>query len=125
MKCVAERISGGGPPWTHEAGGRPRGWARPPPSWQGGCPPVCTQFHKSSNILEKIIFNFQGIWRTFIFEVFLYCTDIQITDRKLFIFTLFQLNNRKYRKGTESCASSFIHLMLIKRNPLTRLIKSC
>ena len=21
MKCVAERISGGGPPWAHEAGG--------------------------------------------------------------------------------------------------------
>jgi len=102
------------------------GWARPPPLWQGGCPPlVCSLFHKFSNILEKILFNFQGIWRTFIFEVFLYCTDNQITDRKLFIFTLFQLNNRKYREGTEGCASSFIHLMLIKRNPLTRLIKSC
>ena len=25
MKCVAERISGGGPPWAHEAGGVPRG----------------------------------------------------------------------------------------------------
>ena len=88
-------------------------------------PPMCSLFHKSSNILEKIIFNFQGIWRTFIFGVFLYCTDNQIKDRKLYIFTLFQLNNRKYREGTEGCASSFIHLMLIKRNPLTRLIKSC
>ena len=37
------------------------------------------------NIPEKIIFKFQGIWRTFIFEVFLYCTDNQITDRKIFI----------------------------------------
>ena len=88
-------------------------------------PLVCSLFHKSSNILEKIIFNFQGIWRIFIFEVFLYYTDNQITDRKLFIFTLFQLNNRKYREGTKGCASSFIHLMLIKRNPLTRLIRSC
>ena len=88
-------------------------------------PPVCSLFHKSSNILEKIIFNFQGIWRTFIFEVFLYWTDNQITDRKLFIFTLFQLNNRKYREGTEGCASSFIHLVIIKMNPLTWLIKSC
>ena len=23
--CVGERISGGGPPWAHEAGGAPRG----------------------------------------------------------------------------------------------------
>ena len=58
-------------------------------------PVVCSQFHKSSNILEKIIFNFQGIWRTFIFEVFLYCTDNQITDRQIFIFILFNINNRK------------------------------
>ena len=30
MKCVGAGISGGGPPWAHEAG------ARPPPSWAGG-----------------------------------------------------------------------------------------
>ena len=72
------------------------GRAHPPLSSAGGWPPLmCSQFHKSSNILEKIIFNFQGIWRPFIFKVFLYCTNNQITDRKLFIFTLFQLNNRK------------------------------
>ena len=127
MKCVSERIIGGGPPWAHKAGGAPyRGVGVPSTlvaRWLA--PLVCSLFHKSSNILEKIIFNFQGIWRTFIFEVFLYCTDNQITDRKLFIFTSFQLNNRKYREGIEGCASSFIHLMLIKRNPLTRLIKSC
>ena len=44
---------------------------------------------------KKIIFKFQGIWRTFIFGVFLYCTDNQITDRKIFIFILFNINNRK------------------------------
>ena len=33
-------ISGGGPPWAHEAGERALGgWARPSPSWQGGWPP--------------------------------------------------------------------------------------
>ena len=52
-------------------------------------PLVCSLFHESSNILEKIIFKFQGIWRTFIFEVFLYCTDNQIADKKyLFLFYL-------------------------------------
>ena len=111
---------------AHEAGGRALGGGRAlHPRGNAVGPLVSSLFHKSSNILEKIIFNFQGIWKTFIFEVFLYCADNQITDRKLFIFTLFQLNNRKYREGTEGCASSFIHLMLVKRNPLTRLIKSC
>ena len=28
-------ISGGGPPWAHEAGGAPYRGARPPPSWPG------------------------------------------------------------------------------------------
>ena len=58
-------------------------------------PLVCSLFHKSSNILEKIICNFQGIWRTLIFEVSLYCTDKQITDRKIFISILFNINNKK------------------------------
>ena len=41
------------------------------------------------NILEKIIFKFLGIWRTFIFKVFLYCTDNQITEEEnLFLFYL-------------------------------------
>ena len=36
-KCMGERISGGGPSWDHEAGGRAQGGrARPPPSWAGG-----------------------------------------------------------------------------------------
>ena len=89
-ECMGERISGGGPPWAHEAGGAPSTLVG---RWL--TPLVCSQFHKSSNILEKIIFNFQGIWRTFIFEVFLYCTDNKITDRKIFIFILFNINNRK------------------------------
>ena len=28
MKCVGAGISGGGPPWAHEAGGAPRGVGR-------------------------------------------------------------------------------------------------
>ena len=35
-ECVGAGINGGGPPWAHEAGGRPGGRARPPPSWAGG-----------------------------------------------------------------------------------------
>ena len=36
-ECVGAGISGGGPPWAHEVGGRALGGrARPPPSWVGG-----------------------------------------------------------------------------------------
>ena len=36
-ESVGERISGGGPPWAHEARGHAQeGRARPPPSWAGG-----------------------------------------------------------------------------------------
>ena len=89
-KCVGARISGGEPPWAHEAGGAP--WTLVSRCW---LPLMCSQCYIFSNIPEKIILNFQGIWRTFIFEVFLYCTDNQITDRKIFIFILFNINNRK------------------------------
>ena len=38
-------------------------------------PLLCSKCQIFSNIPEKIILNWQGIWRTFIFRVFLYCTD--------------------------------------------------
>ena len=41
-KCVGAGISGGEPPWAHEAGGRAwGGWARPGPSWPYGGPLWC------------------------------------------------------------------------------------
>ena len=41
-ECMGAGISGGEPPWAHEAGGRALGSrAHPPPSWQGGWPPWC------------------------------------------------------------------------------------
>ena len=57
--------------------------------------------------------------------IFLYYMDKPGNRQKNTNFTLILLINRKYKEGTEGCASSFIHLMLIKKNPLTRLIKSC
>ena len=85
-------------------GARPRGVGAPSTLVERWLAPLmCSLFHKSSNILEKIIFNFQGIWRTFIFEVFLYCTDNQLTNRKIFVFILININNRK-KWGTEGCS---------------------
>ena len=49
-------------------------------------PLVCSQYQIFSNILEKIILNFQGIWRIFIFGVFFIAWIIQKTDRKYFFF---------------------------------------
>ena len=89
-KRMGAGISGGGPPWAHEAGAAPSTLVA---RWLA--PLVGSLHHKSSNILEKIIFNFQGIWRIFIFEVFLYYTGNQITNRKIFILILFNVNNRK------------------------------
>ena len=88
-ECVVAGISGGEPPWAHEAGRAldPRG--------QVLAPLLCSQCQIFSNIPEKSIFKFQGIWRTFIFGVFLYCTDKSENRQKNTIFTLFQLNNRK------------------------------
>ena len=81
--CVRQRkkmgvgISGGGPPWAHEAGGAPRGGrARPPPSWPGGSSLRGDFCIVNSQIFpKKIILNWHGILRTFIFGIFLYCTD--------------------------------------------------
>ena len=89
-------ISEGEPPWAHEAGGAPRGVGAP---WTlvPRCllPLLCSQCQIFSNIPDKIILNWQGIWRTFIFGVFLYCTDNSENRQENTIFTLFQLNNRK------------------------------
>lgn len=87
-KCVGAGISGGEPPWAHEAGGAPcRGGRALDPRDQVLAPLLCSQCQIISNIPEKIIFQFQGIWRTFIFGVFLYCTDNSENRQENTIFT--------------------------------------
>ena len=61
---------GVGAPWTLMA----RWWL----------PLLCSRCQIFSNILEKIIFHFRGIWRTFIFGVFFIARIIQKTDRKYY-----------------------------------------
>ena len=89
-ECAVAGISGGEPPWAHEARGRaldPRG--------QVLAPPAVFSVPDILKYSRKILFKFQGVRRTFIFGVFLYCTDNQTADRKIFIFILFNINNRK------------------------------
>ena len=78
-KRMGAGISRGGPPWAHEVAGAPSTLVA---RWLA--PLVCSLFHKSSHILEKIIFNFQGIWRTFIFGVFFIALIIQKTDKNYY-----------------------------------------
>ena len=71
-KWMGAGISGGDPHGTHKTGGRAQGVGRAlHPCGKVVGPLVCSLFHKSSNILEQIIFKFQDIWRTFIFGAFL------------------------------------------------------
>ena len=69
-------ISGGEPPWAHEAGGRaldPRG--------QVFDPPAVISVPKILKYSIKIILNLQGMWSTFIFVIFFIVRIIQKTNR--------------------------------------------
>ena len=69
---MGARISGGGPPWAHEVGGAPSKSGRAVDSHgQVLAAPVVFSVPNILKYSRKIIFNFQGIWRTFIFEIFL------------------------------------------------------
>ena len=82
MKCVGAGISGGGHHGPMRKGACLGGGRALDPRGQVLAPLLCSQCQIFSNIPEKIILNWQGIWRTFIFGVFLYCTDNSKTDRK-------------------------------------------
>ena len=85
MECVGAGISGGGPPWAHEAGGAPRGSGRAlDPRGHMVDPLVCSQCQIFLNILQKIICHFWDIWRPFIFGVFFIARIIQKTDREYY-----------------------------------------
>ena len=73
-----------GPPGAHEVGGAPRGRARPGPSWPGAGSPDVFSVPDILKYSRKIIFNFQGIWRTFIFVVFFIARIIQKTNKKYY-----------------------------------------
>ena len=96
MECVGAGISGGGSPWAHEEGGTPcRGGRAVDPRGQVLAPPAVFSVPDILKYSKKIILHFHGIWRTFIFGVFLYFTDKSENRQENTNFTLFQLNNRK------------------------------
>ena len=65
---------------------------------------------------------FSGHLENFYFRSIFYCTDNSENRRKI-LFLLYLTESK--RRVQKVVLSNFIHLMLIKRNPLTRLIRSC
>ena len=64
-------ISGGGPHGAHEAGGAPRGWERPVPSWPNDGPPGVFSVPDILKYSTKNHISFSGHLGTFILGVFL------------------------------------------------------
>jgi hypothetical protein len=89
------------------------------------CTPLgCVQCQKFLNILEKIILNFQGILRTFIFRPFFYCTE-NSKNRIIMAFYFILLKITESKRWVQKVVlTKFIDHMPLKKNPLIRLIKS-
>ena len=63
------------------------GRARPPPSWPGGSSLRGDFCIVNSQIFpKKIILNWHGILRTFIFGIFLYCMDKSGNRQKILFY---------------------------------------
>ena len=89
MECVGAGISGGEPPWARKAGGAPcRGVRALDPRGQVLAPPAVFSVPDILKYSRKIIFQFQGIWRTFSFGVFFIARVIQKTDRKYYFYII-------------------------------------
>ena len=67
-------------------GARPGGGRALHPRGQVVAPLVCSQCQIFLNILQKIIFHYRDIWRTFIFGVFFIARIIQKTDKKYYFY---------------------------------------
>ena len=99
MECVGAGINGGGHRGPTRQGGGPSKSARAlDPRGQVPVPPNVFSVPKILKYSIKIILNLQGIWSTFIFGIFFYCTD-NSENRHIILFLLYLL-----KEGTEGCA---------------------
>ena len=89
MECVGAGISGGEPPWAHEAGGRAQGVGVP---WTlaARCllPLLCSQCQIFSNIPEKNHISILGHLENFYFRGIFYCMD-NSENRQKILFLLY------------------------------------
>ena len=80
MECVGAGISGGGPPWAHEAG------ARPGPTWPCACPPAVFSVPKIPKYSIKNHTKFAGHLENFYFRDIFYCMDNSKNRQKILLF---------------------------------------
>ena len=85
--CVGAGISGGGPPWAHEAGGAPKGVGRAlHPRGQVDAP-CCVLSARYSQIFQKKSYlNFRAFGELLFSGYFYIARIIQITDRKYYFY---------------------------------------
>ena len=75
-KCVGAGISGGGPPWDHEAGGHAQGVERAlHPRGQVDDPPAVFLVPNILKYSRKNHISFSGHLENFYFQGIFYCTD--------------------------------------------------
>ena len=76
MKCVGAGISGGGPPWAHEAGGAPHGGGRAlDPRGQVLAPPAVFSVPDILKYSRKNHIKFSGHLENLYFRGIFYCKD--------------------------------------------------
>ena len=85
-ECVGAGISGGEPPWAHKAGGAPRGWARPGPSWPA--PPAVFSVPDILKYSRKNHIKLAGHLENFYFWGIFYCKD-NSENRPKILFLLY------------------------------------
>ena len=91
MKCVGAGISGGGPPWAHEAGCAPcRGGRALDPRGQVPAPPSVFLVPDILKYSGKNHIKFVGHLENFYFRDIFYCMDNSENRKKiLFLLCLF------------------------------------
>ena len=95
-KCVGAGISGGEPPWAHEAGGAPRGVGRAPdPHGQVLAPPDVFSVSDILKYSRKNHTKFSGHLENFYFRDIFYCINNSKNRQKILFFSFINLNNKK------------------------------
>ena len=87
-ECVVAGISGGDPRGSTRQGARPGGGHALHPRGHVAAPPAVFSVPDILKYSRKNIFNFQGIWRTFILRVFFIAWIIQKNRQKI-LFLLY------------------------------------
>ena len=106
-------------------GARPGGGRALDPRAQVLAPPAVFSVPNILKYSRKNHIKLAWHLENFYFREIFYCIDNSENRQNiLFLLYLFQVTESKERVQ-KVVPSNFIHLMLIKRNPLTRLIKSC